>query len=934
MGEASENKPMKRICIGILAHVDAGKTTLSEGILYLTGRIRRLGRVDNRDAYLDTDEMERARGITIFSKQAVFSLGDRTVTLVDTPGHVDFSAEMERTLQILDYAILLVSGADGVQGHTETLWRLLKRYGVPAFLFVNKMDQPGTDRQKLMEEIKARLDGSCVDFGAGGDAWLEELAMCDEAVLERYLEKGSVAEEDIRAMIRERKVFPCYFGSALKLTGVEEFLQGLERYMEVPRYPAEFGAKVFKISRDEQGNRQTHLKVTGGILRVREALPGQEEKINQIRIYSGSKYETVNEAEAGTVCAVTGPTATYPGQGLGKEQESELPVLEPVLNFQIRLPEEVNVQVMFKNLKQLEEEEPQLHILWNEELQELQAQVMGEVQIEILKHLIHERFGVDVEFGSGTIVYKETIARTVEGVGHFEPLRHYAEVHLLMEPGERGSGLQIEANCSEDILERNWQRLVLTHLEERVHRGVVLGAPITDMKITLIAGRAHLKHTEGGDFRQATYRAVRQGLMEAGCRILEPYYAFRLELPSQMVGRAMADLERMQGKFDAPLVEGDQAVLTGRAPVSTMRDYQLEVIAYTKGRGKLSCVLEGYDLCHNEEEVAAASQYDPELDLRNPTGSVFCAHGAGFVVPWYEVKQYMQVESPLAPEKKEDGEALMQRLEAAAARKRDTAAAMAAYGADEEELKAIFTRTYGERKKDRGAGNGRRRVEYGSEAGGASEGRRSFGTAKGDTADGRPSGGTQAVSGGIRSMGLPGYLKPARPDQEQYLLVDGYNIIYAWEELRKLAMTTIDGARQKLMDLLCNYQAYHKCFLIVVFDAYKVAGGQGSAQDYHNIHVVYTREAETADQYIEKFAHQMGRKYRVTVATSDGLEQLIIRGQGCFLMSASDLKEDLERTDALIRELQASLKKPGKVSLLADIDEELRQYLEGLPQAD
>ncbi len=908
-GQADRKKPKKHICVGLLAHVDAGKTTLSEGILYLTGSIRKLGRVDNRDAFLDTYEMERARGITIFSKQAVLTLGDMAVTLVDTPGHVDFSAEMERTLQILDYGILVISGADGVQGHTETLWRLLKRYGIPVFLFINKMDQPGTDRARLMEELKERLDGSCVDFGADREMWLEELAMCDEAVLDTYLEQGEVPDQDIREMIVRRKVFPCYFGSALKLWGVEELLEGLEHYGAVVEYPDTFGAKVFKISRDEQGNRQTHLKITGGNLKVKDILEGREaEKVNQIRIYSGARYETVGEAGSGTVCAVTGPVTTYPGQGIGREAESEQPVLEPVLNFRLVLPEEANLLEQLKNLKQLEEEEPQLHIVWDEELQEIQAQVMGEVQMEILKNLVRERFGINVEFGTGRIVYKETIARAVEGVGHFEPLRHYAEVHLLMEPAERGSGLQFGTACSEDVLERNWQRLILTHLEERLHRGVLTGSVITDMKITLITGRAHLKHTEGGDFRQATYRAVRQGLMEAGCRLLEPYYAFRLEIPAESVGRAMTDLERLQGRFDPPQLDGGQAVLTGTAPVSTLQGYQMEVTAYTRGRGRLICSLAGYDLCHNEDDVVAERRYDPELDLANPAGSVFCAHGAGFVVPWYEVKDYMQVESPLAPPSKEDEEALMHRLEMAAAR-RPLQETPAVFGADEKELQAIFTRTYGEDRRKRGQEGGRRRVEYDPERAGEDQKRQ-------DRYD----------SVGDRS----GYFRRGREELEDYLLVDGYNIIYAWEDLRELAAVTIDGARQKLMDILCNYQAYHQCSLIVVFDAYKVTGNPGSVMDYHNIHVVYTREAETADQYIEKFAHQMGRRYRVTVATSDGLEQLIIHGQGCLLMSAADLREDIVRTEALIQEAQGRLPKPGKVSMLQNLDEEVRRYLEEL----
>ena len=937
---------MKNLVIGILAHVDAGKTTLSESILYLTGSIRKLGRVDNRDAYLDNYELERARGITIFSKQAVFELPGTRVTLLDTPGHVDFSAEMERTLHVLDYAVLVVSGADGVQGHTETLWQLLKRYQVPVFLFINKMDQNGTDREALMEDIRKRLDENCLDFGvmhgsgisdnvqagmAGQDIpqdWWETLAMCDDRALELYLENGSVEDADIRRMIGERKVFPCFFGSALKLQGVEELLEGIGRFTCGRAGQGDFGAKVFKISRDDQGNRLTHMKITGGSLKVKDMLPGkEEEKINQIRVYSGAKYETVNEAGQGMVCAVTGPVTTYPGQGIGVEAQSEQPLLEPVLTYRLVLPEGCDVHGMLKNLRVLEEEEPQLHIVWDETLGEIQAQVMGEVQIEVLKSLIQERFGAAVEFGTGNIVYKETTLRSVEGVGHFEPLRHYAEVHLLMEPAEPGSGLQFDVRCSEDMLDRNWQRLVLTHLEEKRHRGVLTGAEITDMRITLIAGRAHQKHTEGGDFRQATYRAVRQGLMEAGCRLLEPFYAFRLEVPAENVGRAMADLERMQGQFDPPEVDGEHMVLRGSAPVANMRDYQMEVISYTKGRGRLSCSLKGYYPCHNEEEIAAAAGYDPEADLDNPTGSVFCSHGAGYVVPWNEVKEHMHVESPLAAgsgTRDDDAASAGTRLSGtglsddraggSSMRSGRTESSMSGglpFGTDEKELEAIFTRTYGEQKRRLPGENGPRQVKYQPDRKGGSGSR----------------GNAPAAQGGF-SLGTPGYLKTQTVGAEEYLLVDGYNILYAWEDLRELMQVTVDGARHRLMDILCNYQAYRKCSLIVVFDAYKVVGGIGSGQDYHNIYVVYTKEAETADQYIEKFAHQMGRKYRVTVATSDGLEQLIIRGQGCLLMSAKDLREDVERVGRQIEEDKGRLPKPGKNYLFRDVEADMAEYLE------
>ena len=891
-------------CIGLLAHVDAGKTTLSEAILYTTGTTRKLGRVDNRDAYLDTYALERERGITIFSKQAVCRLGDVTVTLLDTPGHVDFSAEMERTLNVLDYAVLVISGADGVQGHTETLWSLLKRYRVPTFLFINKMDQPGTVQEVLLSELQKRLSESCVGFAlldgqkenVPEEIW-ETIAMSEEELLEQYLENGSIPEQEIRRLIRQRKLFPCYFGSALKLKGVEELLNGLERWMGEINSDQDtaFGAKVFKISRDEQGSRLTHLKITSGRLKVKDFLQekGKEpEKVNQIRIYSGMKYETVNEAMPGMICAVPGPLNTYPGQGIGTEAESELPVLEPVLTYRVELPEECDAHKMLADLRQLEEEEPELHITWNEQAQEIQVQVMGEVQIEVLKSLVAERFGVDIRLDAGSIVYKETITAAVEGVGHFEPLRHYAEVHFLMEPGEPGSGLQFFAQCSEDFLDRNWQRLILTHLEEKHHRGVLTGSEITDMQITLIAGRAHQKHTEGGDFRQATYRAVRQGLCEAaaeGCvQLLEPYYAFKLEVPSEYAGRAMTDLERMKGTFEPPEVDGENMVLSGVVPVATMQNYQREVVSYTKGRGRVSCVLQGYFPCHNAVEVVQNTRYEAELDLADPTGSVFCAHGAGFVVPWYEVKHYMHIQTGLP----------VLGQEACAAPEPDRSgwnahsgggSTSAPFGADDKELEAIFTRTYGESKRKLSYDSGPRQVVY--------------------------------------DAGTYNRTKKEEP-VEEYLLVDGYNILYAWDELRELMKVTLDGARHRLMDMLCNYQGYRRCNLIVVFDAYKVAGGTGSVQDYHNIHVVYTKEAETADQYIEKFAHEMGRKYRVTVATSDGLEQVIIRSQGCLLMSASDLAEDMERVSRQIEEDRGNLVKPGKHYLFAGVEKDLAEYLE------
>lgn len=896
---------MKKTVVGLLAHVDAGKTTLSEAILYGAGAIRRLGRVDDRDAFLDTFELERARGITIFSKQAVFSMGDTEVILMDTPGHVDFSAEMERTLQILDYAVLVINGADGIQGHTETLWRLLKRYQIPAVLFVNKMDQADTDKERLMAELKDRLDEGCVDFGgwqADGGEWnpgtderesfAENLAVCDEAVLETYLETGEIGREEIIRMTAGRKLFPVFFGSALKMKGIESFLRGLFEIVRAPKGSSSFGAKIYKISRDSQGNRLTHLKVTGGVLRVKDALIG-EEKVNQIRIYSGSKYETVQEAQTGTVCAVTGLLSSAPGQGLGAEAASELPVLEPVLTYRILLPEGTDVHKSLRDLRQLEEEEPELHILWEEATGEIKAQVMGEVQIEILKTLIRERYGLEAEFGTGNIVYKETILEPIEGVGHFEPLRHYAEVHLLLEPGEPGSGLQFDTVCSEDVLDRNWQRLVLTHLEEKRHRGVLTGAEITDMRITLLTGRAHIKHTEGGDFRQATYRALRQGLRAGKCRLLEPYYGFRMEIPAENLGRAMADIERKNGVFDPPETEGDMAVLTGKGPVVNLRDYQREVTAYTKGRGRLSLWYRDYEPCHNEEEIIGQAGYDPEADLENPTGSVFCSHGAGFVVPWDQVEDYMHLESPL--KKKQAENEAERKVSAADVRSNGSEPGRVLGGAggfwtDDKELEAIFERTFGPvRRKNPGQEGARSRVF-------ASEKKR----------------------------------KPEEKKEEEteYLLVDGYNIIFAWEELRELSKTTIEGARHRLMDILCNYQGYKKCTLILVFDAYKVSGNTGEALDYNNIHVVYTKEAETADQYIEKLAHRIGRKYSVTVATSDGLEQLIIYGQGCRLMSAKDLREDIEWTEQLICEEKKRLGAPGKHYLFQGADKELNDYLE------
>lgn len=907
------NEHKKHICLGVLAHVDAGKTTLAEGILYLTGAIRNLGRVDHQDAFLDNFALERARGITIFSKQAEVQVGDTAVTLIDTPGHVDFSAEMERTLGILDYAVLVISGADGVQSHVETLWRLLAKYEIPVFLFVNKMDQPGTDPDALLAELQKKLDGRCLRFSDAEFSdpdFQENIALCDEALLERYLEAGTISREDISGLIAKRKVFPCYFGSALRLSGVEALLEGICSLAEQKKYREAFGARVYKISRDSQGNRLTHLKVTGGRLKVKELLTNRkkdsasqegiwEEKVNQIRIYSGASFQAVGEAEAGMVCAVTGLTQTRCGEGLGAELESVIPVLEPVLSYQIQLPEDCDVHQTYRKLLQLEEEEPELHITWNEQLNELYAQLMGEVQIEVLKNLIRDRFDLEVEFGAGHIVYKETIAEPVIGIGHFEPLRHYAEVHLLLEPGEPGSGLQFAAACSEDVLDRNWQRLILTHLEERQHPGVLTGSEITDMKITLLAGRAHLKHTEGGDFRQATYRAVRQGLKRGKPVLLEPVYEFRIEVPAENAGRAMTDIQKRKGSFAPMELQGEMAVLAGSAPVATMRGYQTELISYTRGRGRMSCSLKGYEPCHNAEEVIAARGYDSEADTENPTGSVFCAHGAGFVVSWDLVPEYAHLDTEhllAAADRAEASEhAQIERQD------RRTEVPPAAGRSGErpermitsEEIEAIFERTYGtaRREKEQPGWKLRRRISHGE-----------------------PPVRTGALS------------RPAV--QEEYLLVDGYNIIFAWPELKELAASNIEAARTKLMDILSGYQGYRKMQLILVFDAYRVEGGQGSIQKYHDIYVVYTKEAETADQYIEKTVHAIGRKYQVTVATSDALEQVIILGQGGRRMSAANLREEIERTGEEIRSEYLNQPQGEKNYLFSHLDGDLRTLLE------
>ena len=857
---------MERLAVGILAHVDAGKTTLSEGLLYACGKLKKLGRVDHGDAFLDTDPMEKERGITIFSKQAMLSLEHLEITLLDTPGHVDFSAEMERTLSVLDCAILVVSGTDGVQGHTHTLWKLLERYHVPTFLFVNKMDLAGADKAALLGELKGKLDEGCVDM-ADKEALCEQAALCDESLLEDYLETGAVSDAALTALMAQRKLFPCWFGSALKLEGVEDFLLGLEEYAPRPVYGEEFGARIFKISRDSQNNRLAWMKITGGSLKVKTVLegPGWSDKADQLRVYSGLKFQPVDTAPAGAVVAVTGLSSAAAGQGLGFEAEGTPPVLEPVLTYQVILPEGQDPVTAMQKLRQLEEEDPQLHLVWNERLKEIHIQLMGQVQLEILQRLIAQRFGMEVSFGQGGIVYRETIAGPVIGVGHYEPLRHYAEVHLLLEPGERGSGVTLATACPEDVLDGNWQRLILTHLAERAHPGVLTGSPLTDVKITLLAGRAHLKHTEGGDFRQATYRAVRQGLMEAESVLLEPWYSFRLEVPAAQVGRAMSDLQRMGGDCDPPETAGELTVLTGSAPVAGLRDYGSEVAAYTRGMGRLSCTLKGYYPCYDQQTVVEALGYDPERDVDNPTDSVFCAHGAGYNVKWDQVKEMAHVDSGLSLDKPPEPEA------PAAPVRRSSNPGLSLE--QDKELLAIYERTYG-------------KVE-----------RNSF----------RPQPKPARTSLDERK-----YNVQTQNKGPEYLLVDGYNIIFAWEELKAVAQTNLDAARQLLMDLLSNYQGFKKCVVILVFDAYKVPRNVQDVFKYHNIYVVYTKEAETADTYIERATYEIGKHHRVRVATSDGAEQLIILGHGALRLSATTFKAEVEQVSGQIAALLKQLNRPTK----------------------
>ncbi len=851
---------MKRLVTGILAHVDSGKTTLSEALLYKTGQIRSLGRVDHRNTFLDTNYLERERGITIFSKQAVLNFEGMEVTLLDTPGHVDFSSETERTLQVLDYAILVISGTDGVQSHTETLWRLLVRYKVPTFIFVNKMDLSGANKDNVLYELKKRLDYRCVDFSQYGESeFFEELAECDEEIMQEFLENESVDDSQIVRAVRERKIFPCCFGSALKMDGVDNFVEVFSRYTKGFESKDLFGARVFKITQDEQGNRLTHLKITGGTLKARDMLEGNirgeswSEKVNQIRIYSGEKFRTIDEVSCGMVCAVTGLSKTLSGDGLGFEINTFMPLLEPVLTYRVEITDETPEHIALTKLRKLEEEEPQLHIIWNEQHREIHIQLMGEIQLEILKSIIFERFGMSVEFGKGSIAYKETIEDIVEGVGHYEPLRHYAEVHLILEPLERGSGLKFVTDCREDCLDKNWQRLILTHLEEKTHIGVLTGSPITDMKITLASGKAHLKHTEGGDFRQATYRAVRQGLKNAKSILLEPWYSFRLEIPFECVGRAMSDLQRMNADFEPPQTIGDNAVIEGSVSVSEIGDYHSQINSYTHGKGRLSCSLKGYEKCSDAQRVIEEIGYNSDNDTENSADSVFCSHGAGFIVKWDEVYGRMHLESVLKSEyEPEEPEVTFKRAESYCSRL-----------ATDKELMEIFERTYGKIKSDpRKAFKKKVRHE------------------------------SQSNTGKPKSI----------PKGPEYLLVDGYNIIFAWDNLRKTAKDNLDLARSQLINILCNYQAFRQCCLILVFDAYRVSGSKGEVEKLHNINVVYTKEAETADMYIQKITNELGNEHRVRVATSDGAEQLIILGNGAYRVSASEFYEEVKQVEKAIKE--------------------------------
>lgn len=850
---------MKKIVFGILAHVDSGKTTLSEGLLYLSGVLRKPGRVDHGDAFLDTHSIERDRGITIFSKQAVFTSGDTEFTLLDTPGHVDFSLEAERTLSVLDYAVLVVSGSDGIQSHTETLWRLLERYNVPVFIFVNKMDLADADREAVTDSLRRRFDEGCIDFARFGESdFSESLAMCDETILDAYLGENEITSGMIASAVSARRIFPCFFGSALKLDGVDELLSGLSKYTKMPKYKSEFAAKVFKIFEDG-GSRLTYMKITGGFLKVKDTISGEDreknlwsEKADQLRIYSGEKFTAVDEAAPGTVCAVKGLSHTYPGEGLGLEKSSSQTVLNPVLSYMVRLPEGMDVHTALSNLRILEEEEPQLNIIWNEQLREIHIRLMGEIQIEVLRQLIHDRFNMNVEFERGSIAYKETISTITEGVGHYEPLRHYAEVHLILEPGKPGSGLKFAAKCSEDKLDKNWQRLIMTHLLEKTHLGVLTGSPITDMKITLVSGRAHKKHTEGGDFRQATYRAVRQGLRNAQSVLLEPWYDLRLEVPSDCTGRAMNDIIKAGGTTEPPEIFDDTTVICAAAPVAAMLDYSSELASYTGGRGRMSCVPSGYKPCADQDAVVAEIGYDCDADTDNTANSIFCSHGAGFVVKWDEVYDHMHLESELKLKSEPEAQTGRARAKAFV----DSIAA-------DKELMRIFEKTYGPIR--RGVQNS------------------------------APVRHSSAVM-----PSKPRRIKTELKPQNEYLLVDGYNIIFAWDELKKIAESSLESARTALADILCNYRGFRKCEVILVYDAYKVKNNPGELERYHNIDIVYTKERETADMYIEKTSHRLSRNNKVRVATSDALEQLIILGGGALRISAAELKSEVDEVNAEI----------------------------------
>ena len=846
---------MKKTVIGILAHVDAGKTTLSEALLYTAGQLKKLGRVDNKSAFLDNYELERRRGITIFSKQAVLRTENTEITLLDTPGHIDFSSEAERTLQVQDYAVLVISARDGVQPHTETLWRLLLRYNVPVFIFVNKMDLEGSDKNRVLAELKKHLSENCADFTASDDEICENAAFCNEKLMEKYIEEGSLSDVEIAKAIRERNIFPCWFGSALKLDGVAEFIEGLEKYTLQTEYRPEFGARVFKIVRDPQGNRLTYMKITGGSLKARSIVSYMpkgseeqiEEKVNMLRIYSGEKFESSDTVQAGGICAVLGLSATYPGQGIGFEKELLKPMLEPVLTYRVILPKDISSVEFLPKLKQIEEEDPQLLVSSNA-AGEIYVHLMGEIQAEVLKSLVEDRFGVSVDFDSGSVIYKETVAAPVEGVGHFEPLRHYAEVHLLIEPGEPESGITVNSLCREEVLGKNWQRLILTHILEKTHSGVLIGAPLADVKITLVAGRAHIKHTEGGDFRQATYRALRQGLMKAKNVLLEPYYAFRLEIPAEQLGRAINDIRIMDGKISSPESNGITAVINGRAPVSEMRSYAKDVMAYTKGKGKLSLFSDGYAPCHNAEKVIDAAKYNPESDIANTPDSVFCSHGAGINVKWYDVEKYMHVTSGMDVE---TGDKIPSMPNPKLLKRN--------LNIDDKELEAIMEREFGPI----------RRRQY-----------------------------SEAV------LDTPKTAHAAERKKE-YIIVDGYNLIFAWDGLAALAKDNFDAARHILTDILCNYRGYTKCELVLVFDGYKVKGNAGEKSDYNGIHLVFTKENETGDMYIEKLVEEVGKNYSVRVVTSDNLIQVSALRAGVLRMPAREFIKEIERVNDRIKEIIA-----------------------------